>query len=100
MIKHIVMWRLKETAEGANAAENARKMKAMLEGLPSVIGEIRRLEVGINLIDSPDGSDVVLSSDFDSRSDLERYLQHPEHKRVSEFVGKIRSERRFVDYEV
>ena len=32
MIKHIVMWTLKEQVEGASAEDNARTMKTMLEG--------------------------------------------------------------------
>ena len=31
MIKHIVMWKLKEQAEGADRATNALKLKALLE---------------------------------------------------------------------
>jgi hypothetical protein len=39
MIKHIVMWRLKEFAEGAAKAENALRMKEILETLPVKIPE-------------------------------------------------------------
>ncbi len=31
MLKHIVMWQLKDHAEGADKASNAAKMKALLD---------------------------------------------------------------------
>lgn len=100
MIKHIVMWRLKDEALGARAAENAERLQKRLEALKESIPEIRELEVGININPSSAASHVVLYSVFDSREDLEAYQKHPEHQKVAGFVGEIRSERRVVDYEV
>ena len=100
MIKHIVMWRLKDTAEGAIKAENAVKMKERLEGLIGVIPEIKALEVGFNVLESPAGFDVVLYSEFASLEDLSAYQVHPEHEKCKDFIGKIVSDRAVVDYEV
>ena len=100
MIKHIVMWRLKDFAEGASRVENAKKLKETLEGLKDKISEIREIEVGINFNPSDAAPDVVLYSTFDSAEDLNAYQKHPEHVKVAEFVGKIRSDRNVVDYEV
>ncbi|MBF8302929.1 MAG: stress responsive barrel protein [Candidatus Dadabacteria bacterium] len=100
MIKHIVMWRLKEFANGVNKEENARKLKSHLESLKSKIKEIKRIEVGINIKSSDTASDVVLYSEFDSMDDLEAYQRHPEHMKVVDFVNEIRLERRVVDYKV
>jgi quinol monooxygenase YgiN len=100
MIKHIVMWRLKDSADGASKEENAEKLKNYLEALKDKIREIRHIEVGINISGSDTASDVVLYSEFDSMEDLEAYLKHPEHQKIVSFVNEIRSERRVVDYEV
>ena len=100
MLKHIVMWKLKDSAEGADKKENARKMKSKLEGLKRKIKEIRSIEVGININDSSDAYDVVLYSEFNSTEDLDAYQNHPEHLRVGDFIGKVRLERKVVDYEV
>ena len=100
MIKHIVMWRLKEFANGVNKEENTRKLKSHLESLKSKIKEIKRIEVGINIKSSDAASDVVLYSEFDSMDDLEAYQRHPEHMKVVDFVNEIRLERRVVDYKV
>ena len=100
MIKHIVMWRLKDSADGAGKQENAKKLKKSLEDLKDKIREIRRIEVGINISGSDAASDVVLYSEFDSMEDLEAYQKHPEHQKIVSFVNEIRSERRVVDYEL
>lgn len=100
MIKHIVMWRLKDFANGVNKEENAKKLKSHLESLKSKIKEIKHIEVGINITISEAASDVVLYSEFDSMDDLEAYQRHPEHMKVVDFVNEIRLERRVVDYKV
>ncbi len=100
MIKHIVMWRLKEKARGAAKEENTRAMKARLEALAQIIPEIRHLEVGLNVKDSERAADVVLYSEFDSPADLDAYIQHPAHQEVVTFVREIAAETRVVDYEV
>jgi hypothetical protein len=100
MIKHIVMWRLKEFANGVNKEENAKKLKSHLESLKSKIKEIKHIEVGINIKSSDAASDVVLYSEFDSMDDLEAYQRHPEHMKVVDFVNEVRLERRVVDYKV
>ena len=100
MIKHIVIWRLKEFADGRGKEENAKKLKSHLESLKSKIKEIKHIEVGINITISDAASDVVLYSEFDSMDDLEAYQRHPEHTRIVAFVNEVRLERRVVDYEV
>jgi hypothetical protein len=100
LIKHIVIWTLKDFAEGGSKAENAKKMKAMLEGLQPVIKKIQHIEVGLNFNASEAAYDVALYSEFQDKEALEVYQNHPEHEKVKEFVGKIRLERKVVDYEI
>ena len=50
MVKHIVMFKLKDFAEGANKKENALKIKSSLEGLKSKIKEVKYIEVGLLLV--------------------------------------------------
>ena len=100
MIKHIVMWRLKDSAEGADKLEQAGAVKRRLEALPGTIREIRRLEVGLNIKDSERASDVVLLAEFESRQDLASYARHPAHQAVVAFIRQIASETRVVDYEI
>lgn len=99
MFKHIVVWKLKDFAEGAAKAENARKMKAILEELKEKITVIKALEVGININGYPDSYDVVLYAEFDNAADFQKYRDHPEHLKGGEFVSKVRLERKTIDYE-
>ena len=100
MIKHIVMWKFKEEAEGATKQENILKVKAMLEALPEKIDFIREMQVNINVNPKESMYDAVLISEFDSLEDVERYRVHPEHKKISSFVSLIREGRASVDYEI
>ena len=99
MIKHIVMWKLKDFAEGKTKQENANTIKTRLEALKTRIEQIRFLEVGVNLNRSEQAYDAVLISEFNSLEDLDIYKKHPEHLKISEFVGKVREARVVVDYE-
>ena len=85
-------------AEGASKKGNALILKSSLEGLKSMIKEIKFLEVGISISDAPDFYDIVLISEFKDPRDLENYQKHPEHVKVGEFIGKVRLERKVVDY--
>lgn len=99
MIKHIVMWKLKESSEGHNKKSLAHQLKEKLEKLVPLIPEITRLEVGIDHSDSPQASDIVLCSEFPSWEALESYRIHPDHQAVAQWLGTITLERRVVDYE-
>ena len=100
MIKHIVMWKFKDYAEGATKQENILKVKSMLEALPEKIDFIREMQVNINVNPKEGMYDAVLISAFDSLEDVERYRVHPEHKKISSFVALIREGRASVDYEI
>ena len=99
MIRHIVAWRLLDTALGNGKAENARLMKEKLEDLRGRIPGLLRLEVGLDFSATENSSDVVLVADFESREALAAYQVHPAHKAVGLFVRAVVSERRLVDCE-
>ncbi|CAB3658324.1 Dabb family protein [Trinickia soli] len=100
MIRHIVMWKLKETAEGASRAENARKLKERLEGCRDIVPGILHLEVGIAQPGLESTYDVVLVSDFADKAALDAYQVHPAHEALKQFIGAVRESRECVDYQV
>lgn len=100
MIKHIVMWTLKDEAEGKSAVENAKKIKQMLEGLNGKIPGLVHLEVGLDIFQASPPWQVVLYSELESRDALQGYQSHPEHQRCVEFVKKVVGDRGVVDYEI
>ena len=99
MLKHIVLFKLKPSAEGAGMEENAKRIKRDLEALTAVIPQIRKLEVGINCVPGDAAYDLAIYSEFANEADLGIYAKHPEHVKVAEFVGKVRESRVVVDYE-
>ena len=98
MIKHIVMWKLKDESLGNNSSENAKKIKEILEALPLKINEITHLEVSCDIITSKPEATVVLYSEFASKEDLEKYAVHPEHVKCGEFIREVVAERFVMDY--
>lgn len=98
MIKHIVMWKLKDSAHGNTKEQNAKLIKEKLEALNGRIEGMIRLEVGIDFSKTDSSGDVVLYSEFMTEKDLENYQNHPEHKAVMPFIMEARTERRVVDY--
>jgi hypothetical protein len=100
MVKHIVMWRFKEEAEGKTKAENIAIVKEELLALKGKIPQITDdFEVGINFTETDTAYDAVLVSSFKSREDLLAYRNDPRHKAAAAYNKKVRSERVVVDYE-
>ena len=100
MIKHIVFWRLKDSAHGNDKATNAALIKQKLEGLRGQVPGLLAIEVGIDFAGSGSSSDLALYCEFSSREALDAYQNHPLHKAVVPFVAEAQNERRMVDYEV
>ncbi len=98
MLKHVVMWQFKDSAEGRTKAENCAYIKGMLESLPAKVPTIRKLEVGINEFPGAMAFDMVLMTEFDGKDDLDIYAAHPDHVKVSEYVSKVRLSRAVVDF--
>ncbi len=94
------MWKLKKAAEGKTMQENAEIMKELLEGLPAKIDELDSAEVGINTVEAEDETicDVVLIAECKDQEALRAYAVHPDHQKVVQFILKVTTERRVVDY--
>ena len=99
MIKHIVMWKLKDRAEGADRAANAAKMKALLDGCRDIVPGIVEFEVALAQPGLEATYDVVLYSVFADKAALDAYQDHPKHVAVKPFIGAVRLERQCMDYE-
>ena len=100
MIKHIVFWRLFEFADGRSKRENAEIIRDKLENMRDKIPGMRFLEVGFDFGNSSQSSDIALYSEFETRDALDFYQNHSDHVELKDFLNKVRSERRVIDYEV
>ncbi|AHI73034.1 stress responsive A/B Barrel domain protein [Burkholderia thailandensis USAMRU Malaysia  len=98
MIRHIVSWKLKESAEGATRAQNAQKLKEKLEACRGIVPGLLHLEVGLATPGLEATCDVVLVSDFADKAALDAYQVHPVHEAVKKFVGAVRESRECIDY--
>ena len=99
MVKHIVLWRLKDSALGRSKLENAKLVKEKLEALRGIIPGLLAAEVGIDFGGSDQSYDVALYAELESREALERYQSHPAHQAVVSFIREVRTDRCVVDYE-
>lgn len=99
MIKHVVMWKLKDEAEGNYKPKNKELAKSSLLGLVPVISQITSLEVGENFNPTEAAFDLVLITIHQDRDALLEYINHPAHKEVAGFIGKIVADRKVVDFE-
>ena len=100
MIKHIVMWKLKDEAEGADRATNAREMKRRLDECANIVPGMLAFEVTLAQPGLEATYDVVLYSEFADKAALEAYAAHPTHKALVPFIGAIREGRQCMDYEM
>jgi|SRR5471030_954694 len=100
MIKHIVIWKLKEYAEGADRAANAVKMKAMLDGCANIVPGILKFEAVLAQPGLEATHDIILYSEFADKAALDAYQDHPKHVAIKPFVGAVRAERHCMDYEI
>ena len=58
MIKHIVLWKLKDEANGLSKNENAKAIKQKLESLKDKIEGLVNIEVGIDFLHSAESADL------------------------------------------
>jgi heme-degrading monooxygenase HmoA len=100
MIKHIVMWKLKEHAEGADRAANAAEMKRKLDACASLVPGTLKFEVALAQPGLEATYDVVLYSEFASKEALDAYADHPTHQAIKPFIGAVREERQCMDYQI
>ena len=100
MIKHIVFWRLNESAYGNDKQTNVKIFEEKLFTIQKKVKGLIKVEVGFDFSNEKDSSDVVLYSEFESKEALHQYQIHPDHEEIKKWLSEVRYERRVVDYEV
>jgi hypothetical protein len=100
MIRHIVMWNLKDHAEGADKGSNLQKAKALLLSCATVVPGIRAFEVATATPGMDCTNDLVLHMLFDDAQVLAAYQNHPQHLAIKPFMKAVVQERRCMDFEI
>ena len=80
MVRHIILWNIREEIAGVERVRVKEAMKRELEGLRGKIDGLLELEVVTRPLPSCN-ADVMLKSVFTDAQALADYIVHPEHKR-------------------
>ena len=99
MIRHVVMWKLKAHAQGADRIANAVRMKALLDSCADLVPGMLRWEVALAQPGLEATCDVLLVAEFADRTALDAYQGHPHHVAIKPFIAAVREQRHCVDYQ-
>lgn len=98
MVKHIVLFKLKEELPATEKQAVINQFKEAIEALPAKISVIRKIEVGLN-VNPAEAWDIALYSEFDSLEDVKTYAVHPDHVAAGKLLADVKLNRACVDYE-
>lgn len=97
MVKHIVLFKLKESLSATEKADIMHRFKAAIEALPATIPFIRDIHVGLN--ENPAETwDICLDSSFDTLEEVKAYSIHPAHVAAAGILKDAKENRACVDY--
>lgn len=100
MVKHIILWQLKDELSEEEKLAVKAGIKEGLEGLAGKIPGLTDIKVQIEGLVSSN-AEVMLDSSFEDEAALKGYAVHPEHVAVAD--GKVRpytKTRLCLDFEV
>lgn len=100
MVKHVILWTLKDEFTEDEKKEIKKGIKEGLEDLQGKIPGLKEIKVNINGLSSSN-ADLMLDSTFEDEESLKGYAVHPEHVAVAD--GKVRpytATRTCLDYEI
>ena len=100
MLRHIVIWTLKEQAEGADRATNIEKARQLLLACAQLEPGTLHFEVGTAQAGLDCTGDLVLDSTFRDRAALLAYQNHPQHLALKPFMKVVVAARQCMDYEI
>ena len=95
MIKHVVIWNIKDPEQ---KAAHASAVKRALESLRGHIPGLVKIEVGIDIGYDKQAHDVALYCEFEDREALDAYQKHPLHEDAKAIVSLLVTDRRAVDW--
>ena len=98
MVKHIVLFKLKDEVPADEKLSAMNRFKAAIEALPAKISVIRKIEVGLNINPAETWS-IALYSEFDTLEDVKSYAAHPDHVAAGKLLADVKESRACVDYE-
>ena len=98
MVKHMIIWKLKD--ELADKAATANEIKIALEGLVGKIDGLLEMHILTERFPCSAG-DVMMDSAFTNYEALEFYQKHPLHQEIANgLVRPAAAQRLSFDYEI
>jgi len=88
MVKHIILWKLREDLTEAEKETVKAGIKEGLEGLVGKVPGLLEVKVNISGRLASSNCDVMLDSTLESPEALKAYATHPAHVAVAD--GKVR----------
>ena len=85
MVKHVILWQLKDELSAAEKIIVKADIKAGLEGLKGRIPGLVDISVNVDGLASSN-ADLMLDSTFVDEASLKGYAVHPEHVAVAEVL--------------
>ena len=99
MVRHIVMFKLKEFETPAAKEAKMQEIKVALEALINKIDVLRMIRLDFN-VNPAETWDIILTTELESLADVNTYANHPEHVAVAKnIIGPVKADRACVDYE-
>lgn len=83
MIKHVIIWTLKDELTEEEKVNVKAGIKEGLEGLAGQIPGLTEIKVNVNGLASSN-ADVMLDSTFETEEALKNYAVHPAHVKVAD----------------
>ena len=78
MVKHIILWQLKDTLSAEEKNEVKKNIKSALESLYGVVPGLTAIKVQTEGL-ATSNADLMLDSSFESFEALKGYAVHPAH---------------------
>ena len=88
MVKHVILWQLKDELTAEEKVTVKAEMKEALEGLMGKIPGLLEVKVYTEGLESSKNAEVMLDTTFTDEEALKGYAVHPEHVAVAD--GKVR----------
>lgn len=99
MIKHIVLFKLRDDVEESTKATRLPSIKQQFLALQGIIPSLRSIEIGLNC-NPKEKFDLALVATFDDLAGLSAYATDPRHVAVAKQVGEMLDVRACTDYEI
>ena len=101
MVKHVILWTLREEFSENEKNKIKKEMKEALEGLVGKVPGLIDMKIHTEGLETSKNAEVMLDSTLESIEALKGYAVHPDHVKVAnEKVRPFTASRSCLDFEI